>query len=266
VKRHNWLILLMLAAMPATAAPGEVMELSPGETATAHALMTGVMVIESERESGTACPFDDLLLHEAGELQTILPAEVRAGLIVQDGWTRPLQVWCSDQHWALISFGDDGQQGSAYVASLPTIDETGDDFLVFDGELVAAPGHVLEAMERGKQRRTMADMRSIGIVFEAYHLDNDAWPSQPVDKLEPIVKIELAVQPIYIRSLPLKDAWGNAFVYWTDGESYRVVSSGKDGVFEADYTVEAGLGEITSDDPARDIVFANGEYEQWPAF
>jgi hypothetical protein len=211
------------------------------------------------------CPLESGVLHSMVDLQQQLPAGHGNGIVVQDGWTRPFRFWCRDGHWAVISFGADGEPGADY-ALLPELGETGDDFVLIDGDFGAAPEHVRLSVDLGKQRRTMADIRSVGIVFEAFRLDNNALPGGPVAALEPVQRIEIDVQPIYIRSLPLFDAWGNALRYWTDGSSsYRIVSAGADGVLETDYSTVPGSGEFDATDFGRDIVFGDGEFEQWPS-
>ena len=116
----------------------------------------------------------------------------------------------------------------------------------------------------GLQKRTMFDMRSIGIVFESYAIDNEVYPGGSVTEMTPVDRLLPDVQPFYIRKLPLNDAWGHPFLFWSDGQSYRIVSPGLDGLYEADYTNSPGLGATDPKEFGRDIVFADGQYEQWP--
>jgi hypothetical protein len=67
---------------------------------------------------------------------------------------------------------------------------------------------------------------------------------------------------LYIRSLPLADAWGNPFLYWSDGEHCRIVSNGSDGTADRPYEdVVPGTATQTF---ASDIVFGDGQFLQWP--
>jgi len=237
--------------------------LSPAEGATAHGLGTMIQTFQPWFAGQEACPLAPGVLHSMVDVQQLLPSEKRNGIVVQDGWTRPFRAWCQGARWAVISFGADGEPGADYTL-LPALGETGDDFVVIDGDFGAAPDHIVTMIGFGKQKRTMTDMRSVGIVFEAFRLDNNVFPGGAVAILEPVERILSDVQPVYIRTLPLIDAWGNTLRYWTDGSSYRIVSAGEDGVFETDYTSLPGAGEFEGTDFGRDIVFGNGEFEQWP--
>ena len=77
------------------------------------------------------------------------------------------------------------------------------------------------------------------------------------------------LSPVYIRTLPLVDAWGNEFLMWgTEGE-YVVMSLGADGVpdqyygFSDERTGQFPFGGGFTD-PDNDIIFANGQFVQWP--
>lgn len=67
---------------------------------------------------------------------------------------------------------------------------------------------------------------------------------------------------IYIRGLPLEDAWGNPFVYGCDGEHYRVASLGLDGNQDGPFE-ELARGTATQQFIS-DIVFVDGEFVQFP--
>src|SRR5262249_3850240 len=70
---------------------------------------------------------------------------------------------------------------------------------------IAIP-NFLTAVDRGKQKRTMADMRSIATAIESYKVDHDVYPSvRTIEALQPLV------QPAYIQPLPTVDGWGHSF-------------------------------------------------------
>ena len=178
-----------------------------------------------------------------------------------DGWGRPILAWCDGRLWATISTGADGLPAGSYE-TLPEVSDTGDDFVLIDDQRFHAPEHVLRMAQMGKQKRTMADIRSVALVFESYRVDNDALPGAPTDGFLPVETIREIVQPVYIRELPLLDGWGNPIWIWTDGESYRIVSAGRDGIVEQDWSVTPG-GEATGALDS-DIVFGDGVFRQWP--
>lgn len=239
-------------------------QLTAAEGATAHALATAAETLERWIPQLEGCPLEGGRMQTLAEVQHLMPKDQRNSMVLQDGWMRPLQAWCNADHWAVVSYGADGVPAFDY-GRLPELGDTGDDFVVFDGDFGSAPNHVLVLVQLGRQRRSMADLRSIGIVFEAYHLDNDTFPGEPITTMEPVLRILSDAQPVYIRTLPLTDGWGNAFLFWTNGVTYRIASAGRDGIFETDYTTQPGVGPFDPREFDRDIVFANGEYEQFPA-
>lgn len=119
---------------------------------------------------------------------------------------------------------------------------------------IAIP-NLLNAIDRGKQKRTMADMRSIGTAAEAYAVDNNIYPTATN-----ITALEAVLEPVYIKEMPTKDGWRWDLVYTpgtTAGTGYTVESYGKNGTNDADITGPTSL--FTSD-----ILFVNGQFTSWP--
>lgn len=246
----------LLACAPALAQS----EATEQEMTTAATLMEAHAAMGNLRALPGGCP-------AAGkgvvELATVfrdagLPAPAS---VTQDGWGRGIMAWCQGTEWAVISKGADGLLADGY-ALLPVASHTGDDFMFIDNQRFSAPPHILQLMEGGKQKRTMADARSIATVFEAYRIDNNALPGEPTGEFVPVETIRNAVQPIYIRELPVEDAWGNPFWIWHDGNSYRIVSAGRDGIVDEDYSTTEGAGATTTFNS--DIVMGDGIFIQWP--
>ena len=134
---------------------------------------------------------------------------------------------------------------------------------------IAIP-NLLNAIQRAKQKRSMADMRSIGTAAEAYAVDTNRYPaaagyslpsgmSLPTGTLT--ASIQTALQPTYIRTLPLRDGWNSWFVYGAGNNSqdYILLSYGKDGAQGPDVS---GYGPTT--DFNADIIFADGQFIQFP--
>lgn len=114
-----------------------------------------------------------------------------------------------------------------------------------------------ESLARSKSLRTMADMRSLATASEAYATDFNHYPdATTVHQLAPII------QPIYIRTAPLQDAWDHDFVYmsFNNRSSYRIVSAGPDGVVASE-SRKAGTRPSKKSD---DIIYENGEFIQAP--
>jgi general secretion pathway protein G len=126
---------------------------------------------------------------------------------------------------------------------------------------IAIP-NMLNAIDRGKQKRTMADIRSIGTVFEAYAIDNERYPATA--GLAEVQSIADEVEPVYIRTLPLVDGWGNSILIASNGQAYVIVSAGKDGELEADWNAEMEIEPHSTSSFTNDIVFGSGQFLIWP--
>lgn len=119
---------------------------------------------------------------------------------------------------------------------------------------IAIP-NLLNAIQRGKQKRTMADMRAIGTAAEAYAVDTNLYPSGGSN----VSSITTYLQPRYIKKLPLVDGWDNAIVYYSsDAQTYTIISCGKDGAGCA----ASAVGATT--DFNNDIVFSQGQFIAFP--
>jgi len=134
---------------------------------------------------------------------------------------------------------------------------------------IAIP-NLLTAMQRSKQKRTMADMRSIATAWEARATDTNRYNAAGALSL-PSVDVTLselstALSPTYIKQLPKADGWGNAWVLAADvgfsggstaAQVYMIRSTGKDGA-----TDSAPGGDTTKFDA--DIIYSNGSFLQMP--
>jgi type II secretion system protein G len=111
------------------------------------------------------------------------------------------------------------------------------------------------AIERAKQRKTMADMRSVATAISSYGTDFAFVPklaSATVDHLSPYLS------PTYVRVLTGNDGWQRLLLYQSQGLDYTLWSFGGDGVQQS----SPPLGPRTSF--ADDIVVSNGIFIQWP--
>ena len=137
---------------------------------------------------------------------------------------------------------------------------------------IAIP-NLLTAMQRAKQKRTMADMRSIATAWEARATDvnryNAAGVSAGLSKTVTGTQLSGALTPTYIKNLPQKDGWGKDYEFgadqdWANGtqtaaQQYGIQSAGRDGVIVAATTP---TGATTNFDC--DIVYQNGSFVQYP--
>jgi len=117
---------------------------------------------------------------------------------------------------------------------------------------IAIP-NLLNAIDRGKQKRTMADLRSVGTAIESYSIDNNVYPTAAA-----MSTLEGFVKPVYIRTAPVVDGWTRTFQVASVVGDYTICSGGKDGgTCTAD-----GAGATTSFNSS--ITFTGGHFAQWP--
>ncbi len=119
---------------------------------------------------------------------------------------------------------------------------------------IAIPG-LLNAMHRGRQGATIADMRTIATALERYAVDNQSYPA-----VEEVQELAGELEPEYIKEMPLVDGWNHPYAYEADqrGTTYTLRSPGKDGELQ-----NAELIPITHDFAA-DIVCVDGVFVQRP--
>lgn len=111
------------------------------------------------------------------------------------------------------------------------------------------------AMDRAKQKSTMADMRIIARAIEAYSVDHHAVPDAS-NGLEALKKI---IIPYSADTFPTKDHWGHDIYYVKDAaNNYTLESFGKDGLNGVDYAWDGKF------DFTRDIVMYNGIFVAAP--
>jgi type II secretion system protein G len=116
---------------------------------------------------------------------------------------------------------------------------------------IAIP-NLLNAIDRGKQKRTMADLRSIGTAVESYAVDNNVYPVAAT-----AAALTTSVAPIYIKVMPNNDGWNNAFQVDATTTAYTLYSFGKDGTG----TTCTALVTTTFIDQ---ICFVNGQFLRYP--
>ena len=133
---------------------------------------------------------------------------------------------------------------------------------------IAIP-NLLTAMQRSKQKRSMADIRSIATAWEARATDMNnygaAGGQSTVDFSSGTVQYGSMVSrltPTYIKSLPQNDGWGDPYGYVnTSGvQGYAIRSLGKDNT--ADSTTYTAGKQTNKFDC--DIVYSMGSFVQWP--
>ena len=131
---------------------------------------------------------------------------------------------------------------------------------------IAIP-NLLTALQRSRQKRSMADMRSIATAWEARATDTNgyaaagasiSWPDPTLD----VTLLASMLVPMYIKKFPESDGWGTRFQVGYDNENYSIESLGADKTDNSDGTTAAAPVETTDFDC--DIIFSNGNFVVYP--
>jgi hypothetical protein len=112
----------------------------------------------------------------------------------------------------------------------------------------------------GRLKATMSDMHTIGRALKYYTEDYNQAP-----KANSIKEVSTIVQPFYIKTLPLADAWENEILYKVDPKDpkrYWIGSPGSDGKFQG--FDQKGTWKSKTGEKGQDIVLANGDFTYMP--
>jgi general secretion pathway protein G len=130
---------------------------------------------------------------------------------------------------------------------------------------IAIP-NLLNAVQRGKQKRSMSDMRALATAIEAYQIDNSGYPPAAcATGVYTTTSVTLStssfsnLSPTYIAQAPRIDGWGTFFRYGSSvaNDTYVIVSYGRN---RAANSVSCG----TTTNFNQDIYYSNGTFIQWP--
>jgi general secretion pathway protein G len=133
---------------------------------------------------------------------------------------------------------------------------------------IAIP-NLLTGMQRAKQKRTMSDMRSVAVAWEARAVDFNRYNAAgyaPLGNPVTVAQLESLVSPTYIRDLPNKDGWGQPWNVTIDqpftgtvrAQRYQIVSYGRNQVADPG----GATGATTHFDC--DIVYESGSFTVYP--
>jgi general secretion pathway protein G len=120
---------------------------------------------------------------------------------------------------------------------------------------IAIP-NLLNAIDRGKQKRSMVDIRSVATAVEGYAIEFNYYPT--ATDMGSLAAAATSVVPQYIAKMPMQDAWRNDFYLYSSTAGYTIASGGKDG---------GGLAGVQwgpFNDFNSPIVLMNGTFMAWP--
>lgn len=146
--------------------------------------------------------------------------------------------------------------------------------VVFVGSIVAAIAvpNFLDAANKAKQKRTIADMRNLAVGVMSYGVDHMTPEGDVVfPEASSIEELVAILQPEYLAQPPHADGWGNPYRYACRAElgapgcsTFRLISPGRDGAFEHDDPWSYGAEVFAVGAFDRDIVYADGAFLQYP--
>ena len=131
---------------------------------------------------------------------------------------------------------------------------------------IAIP-NLITALERARQKRSMANMRTIAVAFEARAIDTGSFTAAGAGSLSICCTVPITTElaqsslsPTYIKLFPTIDGWGRPFEYATNANrsGYLIASLGRDGRRE---NAPEGGGTHGLD---CDILYSSGVFIQYP--
>ena len=119
---------------------------------------------------------------------------------------------------------------------------------------IAIP-NLVSAIQRARQTRSMADLKTLGRAVILYEQDNAGYPIETS-----LVEAENLRSSLYsyMKDFRATDGWRRPFMYISDGRNYTFISYALGGVANLPYTT----GPIHLFE--EDIVMSNGVFVQWP--
>ena len=135
--------------------------------------------------------------------------------------------------------------------------------------------NLLDALQKAKQKRTMADERLVGTAMMSWLTDNDGAGAAGSNaqfsisgySIVSLGDLKTALIPTYIQTIPERDGWVNSYEYRlnivdpTGTEVMAIRSFGRDSTPEG---TSYSTGAFAPTDYDRDIVWADGFFVRWP--
>ena len=144
--------------------------------------------------------------------------------------------------------------------------------------------NLIDALQKAKQKRTMADMRNVGTAWLSWVTDvvsgaaagaaARTWDGGDYVKIAS-ADLYKTMHPsttfFYLNELPGKDGWKNSYLYGYTGlplssQVIAIGSGGRDGSLASAASLPDGVstGPFTPTDYDQDIIWADGFYVRWP--
>jgi len=124
---------------------------------------------------------------------------------------------------------------------------------------IAIP-NLLNAINRGRQKRSMADIRTIGTAIEAYAVDHASYPSVVAGDVG--AGLHILIEPTYVKRAPRNDGWNEPLRAVTVLQTYSIGASARDKLWTDEALVNYTQGTTTDMDC--DIIYSSGSFTVWP--
>jgi type II secretion system protein G len=125
---------------------------------------------------------------------------------------------------------------------------------------IAIP-NLLNAINRGRQKRSMADLRTVGTAVEAYAVDMAFYPTAISGDFDAAWYTYL--EPTYVKTVPRNDGWRTKFRSSSSSRFYTLGSAARDRDFESTLDDTMYNGRTTQSMDC-DIVYSNGSFMSYP--
>jgi type II secretion system protein G len=123
---------------------------------------------------------------------------------------------------------------------------------------IAIP-NLLNAINRGRQKRSMADIRTIGTATEAYAVDMAFYPTFAEGAID--ATFQAFLEPTYVKTIPREDGWRTNFYASSQSRFYTLASAARDKLLQT--SLDGYSAGVTSSMDC-DIVYSNGSFVQYP--
>jgi len=132
---------------------------------------------------------------------------------------------------------------------------------------IAIP-NLLTAIQRSKQKKTLASMKEVATAWEARATDQAKYNAAGLTGISfPLTSLEIVtmLSPTYMQTVPTTDGWTRPFQFTTSAalggspaQHYAIQSAGRDGIMVQDPP------QGTATDFDCDLVFSDGVFYSYP--
>lgn len=127
---------------------------------------------------------------------------------------------------------------------------------------IAIP-NLLSAIQRGRQKRAMGEVRSIATAAQSYATDTNIYPVVAAG-FATAAAVTVDLTPDYIKTMPNPDPWNTGYRYQGTSSNFAASSYGKDGVAETTIDLTTANTGASTNCFECDIIFIGDNFSQKP--